>query len=130
MHAASEADRHAMVSVQELAVDALRTRLVHFVLRCEREDLLQQDAAFELAEVLADALVRAMAEGEAAPRAARDVEDVCALELLFVAVAGGPEEHHALSRLQLVSANLDGLLDEAAEQVIRYLEEQKILGVS
>ena len=96
-----------MIAVEELAVDPLGPSRVDGVVRRDPKQLLEEDSAFEIAEVLADALVGTVAIGQAALRAAIDVEHVGLLEFGLVAIAAGPEEHHARAGFEPLSPDLD-----------------------
>ena len=71
--------------------------------------------------MLAEADVAAVAEGEDARRAARDVEAVGLGELVLVAVRRAVEEQHALPFAQALAAQLDVPADLAREELGRHL---------
>ena len=113
-----------MIAVEELAVDAFRSAFGHTVVGSGRKEFLEQNAAFEIAEMFSDTFMDAVAVGEAARRTAMNIEDIGVLELGLIAIAGGPEKHHTLSGREPMPANFSFLLDDTSKQVSGLVKAQ------
>ena len=102
-----EADRDREVALHPLGVCLYTACRVDLVARQRGQQLFEQDPPLEARDVLAQACVRAVPEGQHPRQAAADVEGVGVLELALVAVRRGVEEHHRLPGAQLFAVDLD-----------------------
>ncbi len=110
-------DRHAVEALEELAPSAPGAVDVDRVVAHRAEELAEQRAAHLHRDVLADALVLAVAEQQRALAVAVDVEHVGARELTLVSVRGAPEEEHTLPGSQVLSPDLDVATHHPAQHV-------------
>jgi hypothetical protein len=109
-----------------VAGDELRARRHHLVLEHRvvghpAQELLVHQPRLEAGDVLAEAHVGAVTEGERARRAAVDVEAIGIRKLALVAVRGAVEKHHAPAGAQPLAAQHEVLGDGPRQEVRRHL---------